>query len=60
MQKYILFEHEVPESPHLLQKYITFAEAYVIGANGMQKCMILNPYPIETPLTVIHTNSTAA
>jgi hypothetical protein len=47
MQKYILYEHEMPETSHILQIYIPFAEIFEIGANVMQKCMILNSCPID-------------
>jgi hypothetical protein len=50
MQKYILFEHEMPEKPYRMKKYIPFSEIFGIGANGMQKCIRLKSISDYAPL----------
>ena len=35
MQKYMIFEHEMPKKPHILQNYITFAESFGNDVNVM-------------------------
>jgi hypothetical protein len=60
MQKYMIFEHEIPEKSNRMQNYTTFAEIFIMGANVVQKCIPLNPDPIEAPLTEIRAKSAAS